>query len=183
MWKFNNSLISNEDYVKKMKIHISDILNFLHKENIVDDQVIREYLKYEIRKFTIQYSKRLAKALRNERECLEGKLKLLEQNSESNLSDNPEYYECKTKLEDIYQIQVDGIKTRSKCMRYEFGKKSSKFFLNLEKNRAIQGQVRTILSNGKEITDESEINTHITYFYKSLFEEKLSFKDENLTQI
>ena len=26
-----------------------------------------------------------------ERDCLEGKLKLLEQNSESNLSDNPEY--------------------------------------------------------------------------------------------
>ena len=67
-------------------------------------------------------------------------------------------------------------------MWYEFGEKSSKFFLNLEKNRAIQGQVRTILSNGKEITDESEINTRITYFYKSLFEEKLSFKDENLTQ-
>ena len=59
LWKFNNSLISNEDYVKKkMKIHISDILNFLHKENIVDDQVISEYLKYEIRKLTIQYSKR-----------------------------------------------------------------------------------------------------------------------------
>ena len=66
-------------------------------------------------------------------------------------------------------------------MWYEFGEKSSKFFLNLEKNRAIQGQVRTILSNRKEITDESEINTYITYFYKSLFEEKLSFKDENLT--
>ena len=47
-------------------------------------------------------------------------------------------------------------------MWYEFGEKSSKLFLNLEKNRAIQGQVRTILSNGKEITDESEINTHIT---------------------
>ena len=125
LWKFNNSLISNEDYVKKMKIHISDILNSLHKENIVDDQVIWEYLKYEIRKFTIQYTKRLAKALRNEREYLEEKLKLLEQNSESNLSDNPEYYECKTKLEDIYEIQVDGIKTRSKCMWYEFGEKFS----------------------------------------------------------
>ena len=74
-----------------MKIHISDILNFLHKENIVDDQVIWEYLKYKIRKFTIQYSKRLAKALRNETECLEGKLKLLEQNSESNLSDDPDW--------------------------------------------------------------------------------------------
>ena len=126
LWKFNNSLISNED--EKMKNHTYDILNFLNNENIKDDQVIWEYLKYEIRKFTIQYSKRLAKTLREERECLERKLKILEQNSESNLNNNTEYYECKTQLEVIYQIQVDGIRTRSKCMWYEFGEKSSKFF-------------------------------------------------------
>ena len=90
LWKFNNSLIFNEDYVEKMKNHISDILNFLNNENIKDDQVIWEYLKYEIRKFTIQYSKRLVKTLREERECLERKLKILEQNSESNLNNNPE---------------------------------------------------------------------------------------------
>ena len=147
-----------------MKNYISDILNFLNNENIKDDQVIWEYLKYEIRKFTIQYSKRLAKTLREERECLERKLKILEQNSESNLNNNPEYYECKSQLEDIYQIQVDGIRTRSKCMWYEFSEKSSKFFFNLEKNRAIQGQVRTIVSNEKEITDESETNAHIAFF-------------------
>ena len=123
LWKFNNSLISNEENVEKMKNHISDILNFLNNENIKDDQVIWEYLKYEIRKFTIQFSKRLAKTLREERECPERKLKILEQNSEYNLNNNPEYYECKTQLEDIYQIQVDGIRTRSKCMWYEFGEK------------------------------------------------------------
>ena len=102
------------------------------------------------------------KTLREEREWLERKLKILEQNSKSNLNNNPEYYECKTQLEDIYQIQVDGIRTRSKCMWYEFGKKSSKFFFNLEKNCAIQ--VRTNVSNEKEITDESEINAHIAFF-------------------
>ena len=67
-------------------------------------------------------------------------------------------------------------------MWYEFGEKSSKFFLNLEKNRAIQGQVRTIVSNEKEMTDESEINAHIASSNESLFKEKLSFKKENLTQ-
>ena len=38
------------------------------------------------------------------------------------------------------------------------------------------------MSNEKEITDESEINAHIASFYESLFKEKLSFKNENLTQ-
>ena len=128
LWKFNNSLISNENYVEKMKNHVSDILNFLNNENIKDDQVIWEYLNYEIRKFTIQFSKRLAKTLREERECMERKLKILEENTEYNRNNNPEYYECKTQLEDIYQIQVDGIGTRSKCMWYEFGEKLQSFF-------------------------------------------------------
>ena len=115
-----------------MKNHIYDILNFLNNENIKDDQVIW-YLKYEIMLFTIKYSKQLAKTLREEKECLERKLKILEQNSESNLNNNPEHYECKTQLEDIYQIQVDGIRTRSKCMWYEFGEKLFKVFLKFRK--------------------------------------------------
>ena len=117
-----------DENVEKMKNHISDILNFLNSENIKDDKVIWEYLKYEIRKFTIQYSKRLAKTLREERECLERKLKILEQNSESNLNNNLEYYECKTQLEDIYQIQVDGIRTRINVCGMNLAKNLHSFF-------------------------------------------------------
>ena len=41
------------------------------------------------------------------------------------------------------------MKIRSKCEQYEHGEKSSKFFLNLEKSRAIQGQVRAVIYNDK----------------------------------
>ena len=50
------------------------------------------------------------------------------------------------------------MKIRSKCKHRE---KSSKFCLNLEKSRAIQGQAQTIIYNDKEINDETEINYHI----------------------
>ena len=52
-----------------------------------------------------------------------------------------EYNDCKTQLEQIYKVNANGIKIRSKCEWYEHEEKSSKFFLNLEKSRAIQGQV------------------------------------------
>ena len=39
----------------------------------------------------------------------------------------------KNKLETIYDHTADGIRIRSKCEWYEHGKKSTKFFLNLEK--------------------------------------------------
>ena len=60
-WKFNNSLIENEEYVHQMKKFISDTFNELFNENILDDQVKLEYLKYNIRKYTINFSEKLAK--------------------------------------------------------------------------------------------------------------------------
>ena len=56
-----------------MKEHISICLNLHEKENILDDQVRWEYLKYEVRKFSIKFSKAQAKRLRLERVLLEKK--------------------------------------------------------------------------------------------------------------
>ena len=39
LWKFTNSLIENEEYVHQMKKFISDTLNELFNENVLDDQV------------------------------------------------------------------------------------------------------------------------------------------------
>ena len=180
MWKFNNSLTSNKDYIEKMKKHIAFTLEVCDKENICNGQVKWEYLKYQIRKFTIDYSKKHAKQLRLERTQLEDKLKHFEKTITLDLNENEEYNECKSKLEDIYQIKVYGIRTRSKCNWYEHGEKSSKFFLNLEKQRAIQSQIRTVIVNEKEITSESEINEQISLFYKNLFHENLSFSKTDL---
>ena len=109
-----------------MKEHISTCLNLLEKENILDDQFRWEYLKYEVRKSSIKFSKAQAKKLRSERVLLEKKLK----NLESNMNNHEEYNECKTHLEQIYKIKANGIKIRSKCEWYdEHGEKSSKFFL------------------------------------------------------
>ena len=39
LWEFNNSLIENEEYVYQMKKFITDALNELFNENILDDQL------------------------------------------------------------------------------------------------------------------------------------------------
>ena len=44
-----------------MKKKLLDILNELFNENILDNQVKWEYLKYDIRKHTIKFSEKLAK--------------------------------------------------------------------------------------------------------------------------
>ena len=57
LWKFNNSLIENEEYVLQIIKFILDTLNKLFTENMLDDQVKWEYLKYNIRKCTINFLK------------------------------------------------------------------------------------------------------------------------------
>ena len=92
-----------------------------------------------------------ARKLRLEKVLLEKKPK----NLESNVNIYEEYNNCKSLLEQIYKIKTNGIKIRSKCEWHEYREKSSKFFLNLEKSCAIQGQVRTVISNDKETNDET----------------------------
>ena len=75
-----------------MKENISTCLNLLEKENILDDLVRWKYLKCEVRKFFIKFSKEQVKKFRLERVLLEKKLK----NLESNMNNHEEYDNCKT---------------------------------------------------------------------------------------
>ena len=84
-------------------------------------------LKYEIRRFIIDYTKRKAKQKREQQAYLESELKKLENNLES--SENLIKYESlKNDVESIYDHIAEGVKLRSKCDWYEQGKKSTKFF-------------------------------------------------------
>ena len=70
-WKLNNLLALNSDFADKMKAHIANTLKNLDKENIRNDQARWEYLKYEIRKFSIKFSKLFSKHAKTETVLLE----------------------------------------------------------------------------------------------------------------
>ena len=53
----------------------------------------------------------------------------------------------------IYDEVGNGIKVRSRCNCYEFGEKSNRFFLNLEKKRGCQNTLQNIISKDTELTD------------------------------
>lgn len=135
LWKFNNSLLLNEEFVAKLKDFLVKTKEELNKNSELNEQIKWELLKYKIRCFTISFSKGLAKKKRLERDLLESELKTLQENL--HCDDNLEKYNiCKTKLEQIYDHIAEGIKVRTKTQWYEEGEKSSKFFLNLEKTKA-----------------------------------------------
>ena len=165
-----------------MKEYIKNKLLLFQNEDL-NNQGKWEYLKYELRKFTINFSKNKAKNKRKEKVFLENKINKLEQGLDDNNNNKIDYEICKGKLNEIYEDISNGIKIRSKCNWYEYGEKSSKFFLNLENHRAAQNTVKKILNrNDLEITNFEKINKELLYFYENLFKKKNTCTKEKLEQ-
>ena len=131
-WKFNNSLLLDGIFVQKMEEMIT---NFLNENGDFNAHLKWVYLKYNIRKLAMAFAKTKAKAGRERKANLEKRLDELNAIIQSQ-QEFEEYNDCKLELEKIYDDIAEGIKIRSKCDWYEFGEKSSKYFLNLEKSRA-----------------------------------------------
>ena len=89
-----------------MKKNIENIINSFESDFIY--QMKWEYLKYEIRKFTISFSKYKNKLMREKKLNLERKLKLLEAKLNCNEAED-EYNVCKENLNVIYYEIATGI--------------------------------------------------------------------------
>ena len=112
--------------------------------------------------------KRIAKEKRQQRTNLENQLKILEKclDKDDNLS---KYNAIKNELDAIYDHITEGIRIRSKCEWYEHSQKSTKFFLNLEKQRGAQNTIKKLIVDDKEIIDQTHILEYIREFYETLF--------------
>ena len=87
-------------------------IKMLENDDLRDGQVRWEYIKYEIQKFTIHFSKNLAKEVRNEAQSLEEKVKHFESNV-TNYHNDLLYIEYKESLNIIYsKKKVNGILVR-----------------------------------------------------------------------
>ena len=80
LWKFNNSLISNTVFVDEIKTLIQKVIFGFENDTYLTYQVKWELLKYEIRSFTINLSKKLAQNFRKLQRDLGTKMKNLEEN-------------------------------------------------------------------------------------------------------
>ena len=166
-------------YLTQIKQYISEVKSQFNPAFGNKADVQWEFLKYEIRKFTIEFLKNITKLKCQKSSCLEVKLKDLEQNL-SNDKAKEQYNAYKGKINGICDEVSNSIQIRSKCDWYEFGEKSNKFFLTIEKCRATQSTVSKVLSNEQEITDLSKTNTHIYQFYQQLYMEKQNISEDSI---
>ena len=158
----------DEIFIGKMKEHIQHVKSSFDPIFENNAHSLWEFLKYEIRKFTITYSKNKAQMRCEKILYLEKKLNKLEKNLE-NEETKIQYNTFQEELNEIYEDVSKGIKIRSRCNWYELGEKSNKYFLNLEKYRASQNVLHKICVESQEITNLQNVNSAICeFFYKSL---------------
>ena len=172
-WKFNNSLISNSDFVYEIKTFFQNSKIFLDKNDTFFNQSKWEFLKYKIRRRSIAFSKALAKKSKKEHVLLLSKITKLEQGIDSEEKFD-EYDKTKNEFEKIYDNISEGVKIRSKCSWYQYGEKSTKFFYGLEKKNAFWGTIKRLLDDGKEIITPSEVSLTFKKNYENLFQKTVA---------
>ena len=170
-WKFNASLLQDLDYVQS----VSNLIDNLKEETLYmsDKQLRWEYIKTEIRSFTLQFSSRKNKARREFKLKLEKDLYDMECQLHSGVSQAnvDRYMFIKEEVEKIEEFETKGAILRSKTRWAEAGEKNTKYFLNLEKRNAIDKHICQLKVDDKIVTDPKEILLEQKLFYKKLYSE------------
>ena len=170
IWKFNVSLLENEDYMNKMNENL-DNWDAVYA-NIKDSRKKWELIKYEIRRFSITFSKKI----RSEQNICTGNLLKQINDLELKLSNNPSdlvkqnYEEAKNQLKLIEENEAKGSMIRSRAQFIEEGEKPTRYFFNLEKHNALKISIRKlILPGGTSTTNPEEILEYQRSFYQNLY--------------
>ena len=127
-----------------------------------------EMIKIKIREATQQYSRRLGCINKQNRCKLEQELNILENIRAENPTDNDickEIAHIKQKLEVFSLAKTKGAQIRSKMKWIEDGEKNGRYFLSLEKMRAVGNTVYSIKIGETEKFDSLEILKEITQYY------------------
>ena len=137
LWKFNNSLLNDKEYVNKIRETYAQTC--IYYSDSVNKRLFWEMLKMEIRAATISFSKAIAKSTYCREMEIRRQLDVLEDIISNNFHSSEidqvlkEFDNLKTELQSIYDKKGMAAIFRSKCRWIEMGERPTKYFFNLEK--------------------------------------------------
>lgn len=196
-WKFNNSLLKDQHYIKIVKYTISEVKQTYkaNKDNDntdaeqikfnINDQLFLETLLLMIRGNTIKYSSYKKKQQLQEERKLEQEIKILENEVNRNFLNMTEEalntLEIKKSiLNDIQKEKIEGMMLRSRSRYEDLGEKPTRYFFNLEKRNYTSKVIHKLVNaEGEEFTNTADILKCQTNFYKDLY--KQSDHKDNIT--
>ena len=173
LWKFNNSLLENEAYVTEMTQCLETWIN--KYSQIENKQLLWELMKFEIRNYTIDFSKKLARKNRETEQNLVDRAAQLE-DTVALLPDSDvtwlEYENLKSEIRKLAENKVRGQIVRSRVQWAEDNESQSSVFIDIEKSNRTKKNINKLKINGQETTNAKDIMGHIVEFYTNLLQSK-----------
>ena len=173
IWKMNVSLLEDENYLEQLRINIPKWKQE-GEIDLSDKRCVWDWIKYNIRLHAISYSKEKAKLKYKKEQRIQQELKdanrLFE--NDPSASNRLRLDEIKEKLELLYEEKVKGIVIRARARWHEYGERSTKYFLNLEKRNHVKKHIRKLLISGSITTDPYRILAEQKRFYQNLYKTK-----------
>jgi exonuclease III len=185
-WKFNNSLLSDIDYVNLVKTTIKKVIHqYIATHNpvriydihpndlnfVISDQLLFDMMLLEIRGKTISYSSFKKKESNLKEKQLLDDSKTLEQ--QHNIFDQPTLdtlNKMNKDLEDIRSKRMEGAMLRSRVKWLETGEKPSAFFLSLEKRNSANKTLNNIIgTDGTNKSTNNDMLNECFNFYNNLY--------------
>ena len=190
VWKFNNSLLKNLEFVNLINNIIKEEVTryaapvystaFLqhNSEDIVlriDNDLFLELLFLRIRGESIKFASNLKKQTNLKEKELMKDIEFLE-STNNHLNVNLQLLsDKKIELESIRSNRVKGEAIRSRTQWLTEGESPSRYFCNLEKRNFVEKTIRKLQTNtGNYVSDQKEIMNHVQKFYANLFRSRES---------
>lgn len=190
VWKFNNSLLYDNELINKIKNKIQDTINeykVKDDKNInidntqdvkltINDQLFLEVLKLNIRSVIIPYTSYKKQQLIKSEKELEQKLNAAEIRLNENSNDDAlnEVDRLQEELRVMRQNKIQGAIIRSRANWYEYSDRASKYFCSLEKRNYVTKTINKLVTEpqNKSVTKQSEILDESKKFYEKLYKKK-----------
>ena len=169
IWKFNNSLLSNEAFCQQIVSVIDTFSMFEHTFPSVID--FWEALKQDFKQLSIKFSRTLSRDRARSRVLLTNKLiRLKAALVAGNSSVKPAIFRVESELNAIYTQEMEGAKIRSRAQWLELGEAPSRYFFQLERERVSKCEIESVYNaDGVEVFSHADISRAHVDFYSRLF--------------
>ena len=198
LWKFNNALLENLEFVDMIKSEISLVSNTyslpVYSEDFVESDkgqtleisisstLFLETLLCQLRGKIIKFSKNLKRQETEAEDTLVTSIKELQSEIDSdneNIDKKNSLRDLSLQLENLREKKRKGSIIRSRASLTDNWEKPSKYFLNLEKRNHVNKNIPSLIDGDTEITDSAKVLMLQRNFYADLYSSKDTIPLEN----
>ena len=167
LWKFNNTLLSDPEYVNQTRELIKSRMN---ENQEMNPSLKWDYIKFQIKTYSMKFSREKVNKVKKQECELQKRLTQLMKDQDNGLDVSMELNTVKQEIEFIQTKRAQASTFRSRCNWSLYSEKPTKYFLNLEKKNYNNKLISQLRKDDGTLVDDTKEISHLMYgFYQKLY--------------